>query len=274
MAHPVKFESLDSAIRYLKEGYVDVVVVLNESVGKTNYVDVYIPKEDVKAIKIIPTLRKIFQRYQNTLRKLNGVPTLNIRAYDLSGKPLRVPEGLSIRFRFVYVVLIPTITILCGIVMGLYTIDILYEERRCIEVILSSVSLKDVILGKILAVLTVSVVVTIVWIFGLIVNGTEINLIVAIPSILFCMFSSSLAMIVFGLSENREEAQFIYSLIFIPLILSFLTFNPSPLSLVVKYSLSILDDVTVAFTLVFSFINSLLIPISLKVVEKTITKHL
>lgn len=197
-----------------------------------------------------------------------------MRTYDLSGKPLKVPEGVSIQFRFVYVVLIPTITILCGIVMGIYTIDILYEERRCIETMLSSVSLKDVIFGKILAVVIVSVVVTIVWVSGLIANGTEINLVVAIPSILFCMFSSSLAMIVFGLSENREEAQLIYSLIFIPLILSFLTFNPSPLSLAVKFSLSILDYLTVVFTLVFSLINAFLIPISLKVVERAITKSL
>lgn len=274
IAHPVKFESMDSAMKYLRKGYVDAVVVVNESVERINYIEVYIPKEEVKAVKIIPSLRKIFQRYQDALRELNGIPTLNIRTYDLSGKPVKVPEGVSIQFRFVYVVLIPTMVILCGIIMGMYTIDILYEERRCIDVLLSSVSLKDVILGKIIATAIVSVLLTIVWISGLIINGTEINMVVAIPSIMFCMFSSFIAMLVFGFSENREEAQLTYSLIFIPLVLSFLTFNPSPLSLIVKFSLSIFDVLTVTFTFIFFIVNAFLLLISLKVVERAITKNL
>ncbi len=273
IANPIKFEDIDFALRSLEEGYVDAVVVLNESVDKINYVEIYIPKEEVKAIKVIPSLRKVFQKYQEILRKLNGIPTLNMRAY-VDGRPANIPEGISLQFKFIYIVLIPTIIILCGIIVGIYTIDILYEEKRNIEVILTSVSLKDIVLGKILAVIMVSTLLTLVWIICLFINGTEINFASALPSLLFSIFSSSVAMIIFGISENREQAQFIYSLIFIPLVLSFLTFTPSPISISVKFSLSIFDSDTVLFAFIFGIIDLLLLVISYKIVKSAITKSL
>jgi len=240
IANPLKFESLDLAILSLKRGEIDAVVVLNENMSGTNYVEVFIPKEEFKAIKVIPELRRIFMEYQDKMREYRGIPTLKIRAFD--NGYVEVPEGISIRFRFMYTVLIPLLATLTAIILGVYTIDIFFEEKRVIEVLLCCVKLRDVVLGKVIAVSTVSILLTLVWILGLILNGVEMNLMAFASSYILYVMSVSLAMITIRLSRDREESQLMFSLILIPLLLSFLTINPSPLSLIVKSSLSIFDS--------------------------------
>ena len=271
IAHPVKFENLEEALASLKNGEVDAVVLLNETLNETNYIDVYIPKEDVKAVKVIPALRKILMDYQDTLRAYKGIPILRVKAYDLSGKPIDVPEGISIQFRFMYTALIPLIVILTAIILGVYVIDILYEELGCLEVLLCCVRLRDVVLAKILAVTFVSAVLTATWLLGLIANGVSINVpLTVLSSYTTYILSVSIAMMVFRFSRNREEAQLVYSLIFIPLILSFLTFDPSPLSLVVKSALSIFDFAIVAFLT----IDLLLLTLAVRLAEFAMSKNL
>ena len=261
---------MEEALASLKNGEVDAVVLLNETLNETNYIDVYIPKEDVKAVKVIPALRKILMDYQDTLRAYKGIPILRVKAYDLSGKPIDVPEGISIQFRFMYTALIPLIVILTAIILGVYVIDILYEER-CLEVLLCCVRLRDVVLAKILAVTFVSAVLTATWLLGLIANGVSINVpLTVLSSYTTYILSVSIAMMVFRFSRNREEAQLVYSLIFIPLILSFLTFDPSPLSLVVKSALSIFDFAIVAFLT----IDLLLLTLAVRLAEFAMSKNL
>lgn len=273
VANPMRFENLSSALNGLRKGYVDAVVVLNENPKGVNYVEVYVPKEEVKSIRVIPYLKRVFEEYQTVLRELNGIPVLNVRSYDTEGRPISVPEGISLKFRFIYVVLIPTVIVLCGIIVGIYTIDVLYEELKTSEVLLTSVGVRDVVIGKIVAVFTVSLMLTLVWILGFVVNGVNVSIASVFPSLTFCILSSSIAMMVFGFSESREQAHLIYSLLFIPLILSFLTFTPSPLSLSVRLSLGILDD-CLTFAIAFGVVDLIMLASSYLIVKGRITKSL
>ena len=273
VANPMRFENLSSALNGLRKGYVDAVVVLNENPKGVNYVEVYVPKEEVKSIRVIPYLKRVFEEYQTVLRELNGIPVLNVRSYDTEGRPISVPEGISLKFRFIYVVLIPTVIVLCGIIVGIYTIDVLYEELKTSEVLLTSVGVRDVVIGKIVAVFTVSLMLTLVWILGFVANGVNVSIASVFPSLTFCILSSSIAMMVFGFSESREQAHLIYSLLFIPLILSFLTFTPSPLSLSVRLSLGILDD-CLTFAIAFGVVDLIMLASSYLIVKGRITKSL
>ncbi len=273
VANPMRFENLSSALNGLRKGYVDAVVVLNENPKGVNYVEVYVPKEEVKSIRVIPYLKRVFEEYQTVLRELNGIPVLNVRSYDTEGRPVSVPEGISLKFRFIYVVLIPTVVVLCGIIVGIYTIDVLYEELKTSEVLLTSVGVKDVVIGKIVAVFTVSLMLTLVWILGFVANGVNVSIASVFPSLTFCILSSSIAMMVFGFSESREQAHLIYSLLFIPLILTFLTFTPSPLSLSVRLSLGILDD-CLTFAIAFGVVDLIMLTTSCLIVKGRITKSL
>ncbi len=273
VANPMRFENLSSALNGLRKGYVDAVVVLNENPKGVNYVEVYVPKEEVKSIRVIPYLKRVFEEYQTVLRELNGIPVLNVRSYDTEGRPISVPEGISLKFRFIYVVLIPTVVVLCGIIVGIYTIDVLYEELKTSEVLLTSVGVRDVVIGKIVAVFTVSLMLTLVWILGFVANGVNVSIASVFPSLTFCILSSSIAMMVFGFSESREQAHLIYSLLFIPLILSFLTFTPSPLSLSVRLSLGILDD-CLTFAIAFGVVDLIMLTTSCLIVKGRITKSL
>ncbi len=263
VANPIHFKNLEKALLSLKKGEIDVVVVLKENSSGINYIDVYIPREEFKAVKIMPSLRDVMMKYQDELRKCMGIPVLSLRTLDSEGRYLNIPEGISIQFRVIYTVLIPLLAILTAIIVGVYVIDIFCEEieKDTIELLLCCVNVRDIVFGKMLAVFIVSIILTVVWIIGLLLNGVMINVSLTIlSSFIFYLMVVSLALLTVNFSIRREKSQLVFSLIIIPLILSFLAFNPSPLSLIVKSSLSIFDS----SVLIFAIVDVILFSLALK----------
>ena len=242
----VKYKSLDSALLALKKGEVDAVLLINENISGTNYIDVFIPKEEIKSIKIIPTLRKILTEYQDRLRAERGIPTLNIKAYN--GKEyVEIPEGFSLQFEIIYLVLIPLMAILTAVISSIYVIDVFCEEfeKNTIELLLCCVSIGNFVAGKVLSTFIVSLSLTSFWIAGLIANGIEINVpLTFASSVFFYLLIISLALLTVIKFKRRTEAQFVFSVVMFPVILSLISLNPSPLTLIVKSSLSMVDAAT------------------------------
>jgi len=265
----LKYKTLDSALLALKKGEVDAVLLINENVSGTNYVDVFIPKEEIKSVRIIPTLRKILMEYQDRLRAERGIPTLVIKAYN--GKSyVEIPEGISLQFEVIYVVLIPLMVILVGVISSIYVIDIFCEEfeRNTIELLLCCVSTWNLVVGKILSALVLSILLTIFWIGGLIANGIGIDILPTFASSLsFYLLMISTALLTVVKFRRRAEAQFVFSIIMLPVILSLILLNPSPLTSVIKSSLSIVDTtvlLSVPISLILFFPSLILLRRSLE----------
>jgi len=271
IAKPVKYKSLDKALEDLRKGKIYAVVVLNENATGVNYVTVYIPKEDVKAIKVIPYLRIILMDYQDRLRSLKGIPILRVQAYDFSGNRIDVPEGISVKFRFIYTVLIPLLVVLTAVILGVYVVDVMCEEleTKTIDVLAISVSLRDVVVGKVIASIVVALLLTSMWILALIVNGISIDVpLTAFSAFTFYHLFIPIALITSAIVKNRERSQLVFSLTAIPIILLFLSFGKSPLGLVVKSSLSTFDETLIVYALTSVLLTVLAVEIAVKEVEK------
>ncbi len=235
----VRYKNLDSAIKALKNNEIDVVLLINENAKGRSYVDAFIPENDIKAIKVIPALRKILIEYQDRLRAEKGIPVINIKAYD-GRRYVDIPEGFSLQFEIIYLVLIPLMAILTAVISGIYIIDILSEEieRGTIDVLLCCIDAKDIVAGKVLSTLFLAAILTLFWIAGLIANKIEINAaltFLASFSIYIPVISAALLTVV--RFKKRAEAQFVFSVIMIPLIFLLL----SPLISIAKASLSEID---------------------------------
>jgi len=271
VAKPVKYKSLNKALEDLRSGKIYAIVVLNENATGVNYVTVYIPREDVKAIRVIPYLRSVLMDYQDSLRNSKGIPVLRIQAYDFSGNWIDVLEGISVKFRFIYTVLIPLLVVLTAVILSIYIIDVMCEEleTKTIDVLAISVNLRDVVIGKVIASLAVALLLTSMWILALVVNGVNIDVpLTAFSAFTFYHLLIPIALITSAIVKNRERSQLVFSLTAILIILLFLIFGKSPLGLVVKSSLSMFDATLIVYALASILLTVLAVKIAVREVEK------
>ncbi len=239
LVHPIRYDSLEQAIKDLVNGKIDAVVVFNENVTGTNFVTIYLPKEDVKAIKATLYLRKKLMEYQDILRKLRGIPTLNLKVYE-DGKEIEVPEGFSLRFRFIYVMLIPMLAVTTAVISSAFIIDSLCEEieTKTLDVLLSVVDLGDVIAGKLLASFILSVFLTVFWMVMLAVNGIEIHnpALAMATSLSICLVMIALSLAISAFTINREKSQLVFSIVAVSVIMLMFSTPISPVGLLVRLS--------------------------------------
>ena len=273
IVHPLHYDDLASALKDLVDGKIDAVVVFNENLTATNYITVYVPKEDVKAIKAILFLRHELEKYQNVLRRMRGIPTLKIVAYE-NGRIVDVPEGYSMKFKFVYVMLIPLLSLTTAIISSAFVVDSICEEfeRNTIEVLLSAVGLSDIILGKVMASLIISSLLTIFWMLMLALNRIAIvdPISTFLSTLSLCLLMVSLALISSSYEPIREKAQIIFSLAVISMIVVMFSFPLSPLGVLVKASVG--SDISPILVVFYTTLSILSIFASILISEKRLSK--
>ena len=273
IVHPVIYKDLATALKDLTNGKIDAVVVFNENLTGTNYITVYIPKEDVKAIKVILFLRHKLEEYQNVLRRMRGIPTLRLLAY-YRGEIVQVPEGYSLKFKFIYVMLIPLLALTTAVVSSALVVDSICEEfeRKTLEVLLTAVDLSDIVLGKVLASIIISSVLTIFWLFMLSLNGIYVAnpMFAFLSSITLSLLMTTVALLATSYEPVREKAQLVFSLAVISMIVLVFSSPLSPLGLLVKASAG--SEFSVALAMVYVLASLVAVILAVFVSEKRLSK--
>ena len=275
IVHPIRYDSLKSALEGLVNGEIDALVVFNENTSETNYITVYLPKEDIKAIKATLYLRKKLMEYQDVLRKLRGIPTLNLKVYE-GFRKIEVPEGYSLHFRFIYVMLIPLLAITTAIIISAFLIDSICEEveTKTLDVLLSAVEIDDVIAGKILATLLLAMSLTVFWIFMLMLNGIAIYnpALVLLISISVSLMMSAIALVISVFMLNREKSQLVFSIVVISIIMLMFSNPSSPIALLVRVSAN--SNYTPIEVFVYLGSSLMIVVSSLLVAKKRLNKSI
>ncbi len=208
--------SMDDAVRAFNTGRVDAIAVF-EKLGDKTYVRIILPQDEVKAVQALLYLKKELVDYEKKIRSERGIPNFHVDVYSESGK-VRIPDGASMVFRFIYLILIPLLVITTAVIAAGMTIDSVCEEieRGTIDLLLTSpLSDRVIAIGKILAPLILSASLIPVWLILLIVNGVEIY---DFPTVfLYSLSLSSLfvsiAYLVSVHFKDRERSQLVFSLI-------------------------------------------------------------
>ncbi|RLI79481.1 hypothetical protein DRP05_03785 [Archaeoglobales archaeon] len=229
-----KYDSLSNALSDFYNGKIDAIIVLNENLS-SNYVKVYLPKEEIKAIQASLFIKEKLIEYERKLKELNGIPNFDL-AFYFNNKQIEIPEGISVAFKFIYVVLIPLLMFTTAICCGGLVIDSISEEleTRTMDLLKIAASPSQIFGGKILASVILSLILTPTWIGLLILNGIEINnlILVILLSLSFSMILTSIAYSVVTFVKDRERSQLTFSIISV-LLMPLLFTNPySPTSLI------------------------------------------
>ncbi len=259
----------DMAMDMFREGKVDAVVFVTK-VGNKTYVDILVPDDDIKAIQVITSLKKDLVNYERKLRERMGIPVPKLEFY-LNGERFDPPSGASMIFKFIYLILIPLMSVTTAIVAAGLTIDSICEEiqTRAIEVLLSTpITPFRLSVAKITTPLLFSAVLTALWLLLLRINGVEIlkpaeTLILCVAISAFCV---SLAYVMAVRFKDRERAQLYFSILAAGSLPLLVTKYYSPAVMVGRAAAGAEFDVTAgAVFIAVSFSMLLISPLVLRI---------
>ncbi len=236
----VKYDSIQKAMEDFKAGKIEAIVWLpKENLSSTNFVRIYLPKEEITSIKASVFLKNRFIEYEKRMRELRGIPgDSGLKIYSTSFKKEDVPEGASIPFKLIYVALIPLLMLTtAATVAGMY-IDLITEEvesKTSYVLLASPLTPLELITSKMLAAMILSAALTPTWIVLLILNHVEVHnyLLVVVISLVTCAIFISIASIA-TLAGDREKAQLVFSLAVIAIIPLFFSSPLTPVGLVTR----------------------------------------
>ncbi|WP_300979761.1 ABC transporter permease [Methanomethylovorans sp.] len=241
---PIKYDDFGEAYSDFYERKIDAIMnIPNEMAEGTGLInlDIYIPRSELKATIVSLQLKKPLEKFEQSVRTIR---TARLEGYTpLDIQIMRWDQGTSSsKLEFIYVALLPLLMFTPAFISGGLVIDMITEEfeRKTLELLLvSPVSLLDVIYGKTLVATAISPVQSLAWMLLLGLNGIRINnftgilLIVVIVSLTLVIAGSIIAV----LCKERGTSQLFYSLVLILLFMSSYLYTNSPLNLVSRLAL-------------------------------------
>lgn len=202
----LNYGSLEEAQTAYFSRQVSAIFVVPEDPNRE--VKLYLPNADTLSSLIRMIVQEPLKRYENSLRKQNGV---DIRYTNLRGKP-------TTRFEFMYSVLIPLLMFFPAFVSGSMVVDSLTEEveNNTLQTLLSSpISINGILFAKIAAAMLLAVAQCIAWLALLQTNGVVIQNVgwIILLALIMAGLTSTASALGAALLRDRERSQFIYSLI-------------------------------------------------------------
>ncbi|WP_202320017.1 ABC transporter permease family protein [Archaeoglobus neptunius] len=252
-----------TAMELFREGKVDAVLIFSET-GRMKYVDVVVPDDEIKAMQVLTYVKKLLVKYEEELRSKLGVPNLQIKAY-YNGREIKVPSGSSTVFKFIYLILIPLLSVTTAVVAAGMTIDSVCEEIQMgsLEVLLSTpLSPFRISIAKVLSPVIFSAGLIILWLSLLSLNGVEIHDPVAafLISLSITAFFIAAGYIMAAKLKDRERTQLFFSIITAGALPLMVTKAASPAVMVGRAAAGSTFNVPIAAG--FAFVSFVILAIS------------
>lgn len=241
---PILDDSFGDAYTRFYNHKVDAFLMISDEQPegqKIIHINIYLPKSDLKATLVSLQLKVPLEKFEQTVR--------NIRTKRLEGyTPLKLTfiEGslktTSTYFEFIYVALLPLLMFTPAFISGGLAVDCITEEfeRKTLDLLLvSPISLLDVVNGKILLMAVIAPVQSFIWMMLLMLNGISIDnaLLILVLVFIIALILVVISSIISLTFKERGIAQLFYSLILILLFLISYLFTNSPLNMVTRLSI-------------------------------------
>jgi len=239
----IPYENFGDAYTDFQSRQVEAIILISDEPSQGYGIinmEIYLPKSDLKAILVSMQLKEPLEKFEQSVRdirikRIAGYTPLDLNIMDES-------RTSSTYFEFLYVALLPLLMFTPAFISGGVAVDLITEEfeLKTLDLLLvTPVSLLDIVSGKMLLTVIIAPVQAFVWILLLMLNGIVIYNVAAILLFvliiaLILVLASSIISLVF---KERGLSQLFYSLL---LIISFLIsylFTNSPLNLITRLSI-------------------------------------
>lgn len=236
-----EFES--DALQKFETGDVDAVLVANKSKDiYPIYLNLILPKGDVKGSVIASEVKNALHVYENEIRDNNLAEPDAIRLDKLKLKS----DSNSITtqvFEALYSILIPFLLLLPGVLLGGLVIDIIIEEMetKTLNILMIITTFRKYVFEILLAVTGLSMLQVLTWELLLVAKGIIIhNLPYISVLIMFLNFMMFIACVLLTLFiKEKTRAQVIYSFIVILLFSSAPIIYMNPIRVITRLSIGL-----------------------------------
>ncbi|MDO9516723.1 MAG: ABC transporter permease [Methanosarcinaceae archaeon] len=272
---PILYGEFSDAYTAFYDRRVDAILIIpDEPPGGYEIldIDIYLPRSDLKATLVSLQLKEPLEKFEQSVRdirtkRISGYTPLDLNIVE------RKTKTSSTYFEFLYVALLPLLVFTPAFISGGLVVDFITEEfeRKTIDLLLvSPISLLDVISGKVLLATIIAPVQALAWVLLLMMNGIVIHNVVTI--LLLVLVTAMILVLVSGIIsvmfKERGMAQLFYSLILIFLFMISYLFTNSPMNLVTRLSIQSIGGLeTVIWLGGYSLLAVVLYGGLLKVVE-------
>lgn len=230
------YDSLEKAYRDFYSGRIHAVLTVPDTPPSgpgVIYIDMYLPKSDVRGTMAAMKLKEPLSDFESYARTERGLIPTNLYVEG------ETPAKISLFFEFLYGVVIPLLVITPIMISGGLIIDTISEEyeRKTVDLLLvSPLSMSDITNGKIIAATLIAPVQVGIWMVLVSMNGVHVY---NIPYLLWLSFILTLLIVTLGACvamhyRERASSQYVYSQMLVVLFLLGVAVPDAPLNLITK----------------------------------------
>ncbi|HIH43852.1 MAG TPA: ABC transporter permease [Candidatus Methanoperedenaceae archaeon] len=229
------YGSLEKAYGDFYSGRIHAILTVPDTLPsgpEVIYIDMYLPKSDVRGTMAAMKLKEPLSDFESHARAGRGlVPT----TIYVEGEP---PAKISLFFEFLYGVVIPLLVITPVMISGGLIIDTISEEyeRKTVDLLLvSPLSMSDIANGKIIAATLIAPAQVGIWLALVSMNGVQVY---SIPYLLWLSLILTLLIVILGACvamhyRERASSQYVFSQMLVVLFLLGAAVPDAPLNLIV-----------------------------------------
>jgi len=233
------------------EAYIDfytreidaIIEIPYEQIDGEDLIDinVYMSRSELSATLVSINLKEPLEQFEEVVRE---VRTQRLPGYAPLDLDIESPkDGTTIiNLEFIYVALLPLLLLTPAFISGGLVIDFITEEfeKKTVGLLLvSPVSLLDIISGKVLVAVFIVPIQSLAWMILLVLNGIEINnflsilVLVSLIATILVTIGGSISLLV----KERGIAQMFYSFILILMVMISYLYVNSPLNMITRLAL-------------------------------------
>jgi ABC-type Na+ efflux pump permease subunit len=257
-------ENYSEAYSLFKQNGVDGILEAKKTENNRIRTTITAPETGLKSTLTVVRTKQMLEEFERQKRF-----DLTISNTQLS--PLRLSEDsrASPYLSFTYIVLVPILIILPAFISGSIVIDTVIEDRKTgmIEILRTSpASDTDIIRGKLLVPIIISPLQSCVWFVLISFNGTILfhPMLLILISVAFTLITVSVGVSIVGLSNNRGEAQFLYSLVLVTILSAASTLPESPNTTIAKLGMGSSVELTYILSAVYVIFGLILYTVSVR----------
>lgn len=240
-----QYPSEEEALMLFKENHVDgVISISRDEEHFPIYIDLHIPKGDVKSSIILSEAQSIFEVLENELREENLAEPEAIMLDKLKATERSNSVATQI-FETLYSILIPFLLLMPGVLLGGMIIDILIEEleKKTLNILMLVISFKRYIFELIIATLSLSTIQVLVWQILISLQGISIS---NLPWITILVILLNLIMFIFCVIitlavMDKTKAQLMYSFIVLLLFASIPLSGINPIRVISRLAIGVVE---------------------------------
>jgi ABC-type Na+ efflux pump permease subunit len=251
-----------TALEKFEEGDIDGILVFNTSEDYLPiYIDMIVPKGDVKASIITSSVKDALEIYENELRDRYLAEPNAIRLDRLHMTRKANPVTTQI-FEALYNILIPFLLLMPGVLLGGLVIDIIIEEleTKTLNLLMLIISFRRYLFEVLVSILALSMAQVVLWQYLLSIQGIVIaNLPQITVLTLILNFLLFVMCILLTLAVNdKTRAQLIYSFVVILLFATAPLFSINPIRVISRLAIGLVAVPFMSYALILGAISLVL----------------